>query len=258
MLSWWLFSKNFGDAINPFLIEKISGECPKNIHFNIKEFFKQLITKEPIYLVVGSTLQWAVTKDTVIWGAGFISNKFKLKTKPRNIFAVRGPLSREVIMDSGIDCPKVYGDPVLLLPKFYQPKIKKKYKLGIIPHHIDKKNQKIGIFRDKENFLIIDICSNIKKVVDDILSCEKIISSALHGIIVSDAYNIPAYWVKFSDKVMGQDFKFKDYYLSIGQDEIKPINITKETTLDQVYENFYDYKISLDLDKLYETCPFKK
>ncbi len=55
--------------------------------------------------------------------------------------AVRGPLTRQFLMDMGIDCPKIYGDPALLLPKLF-PEFKKSEnptkEYIIIPHHSDE------------------------------------------------------------------------------------------------------------------------
>lgn len=55
-------------------------------------------------------------------------------------------------------------------------------------------------YRQDENVLIIDV-ENVKpwhKFIDDIASCDFIISSSLHGIIISDAYKVPNIWVEFS------------------------------------------------------------
>jgi pyruvyltransferase len=266
MLAWWLNMDNFGDALNPVLINFISGKTPKNlctnligtkISFNIKERFKQIIKKEPIYLVIGSTLQWANNKNLVIWGAGFISSDCKLKKKPMKICAVRGPCTRDIILKQGFDCPEVYGDPVLLLPKYYKPMIKKRYKLGIIPHINDKSNHLINKFKGIEDILIIDIESDTMNVVNYILSCEKIASSSLHGIIVADAYDIPSIWVKFSDKVKGKGFKFEDYFESIKRNDKEPLIIDNNSNLDDIYNKFSKSKINIDLDKLYDSCPFK-
>ena len=55
---------------------------------------------------------------------------------------------------------------------------------------------------------------DIEKLVDDILSCEVILSSSLHGIIFAHAYGVPAYHVQFTDFFKNGNFKFADYYSS--------------------------------------------
>ena len=89
------------------------------------------------------------------------------------------------------------------------------------------------------------------------LSCEKIASSSLHGIIVADAYNIPSLWVEFSDKVTGNGFKFLDYFLSVHRHDIKPLVINEHIPLEKIFEHFSDYKIQMDLEKLLDSAPFE-
>jgi hypothetical protein len=57
----------------------------------------------------------------------------------------------------------------------------------------------------------------LEKVIDKIVSCTFTISSSLHGIVVSHAYNINSLWVRFADTLgkgpvdLKGDFKFRDY-----------------------------------------------
>jgi len=53
-------------------------------------------------------------------------------------------------------------------------------------------------------------------VVDAINTCRYVASSSLHGLIVANAYGIPAVWTTFADTLAGDDTKFFDYYESVG------------------------------------------
>lgn len=179
--------------------------------------------------------------------------------KPKKILAVRGPKTREVLLERGIDCPEVYGDPALLLPKIYNPKIEKKYRLGIVPHYVDKNNKWLAKLDDHNEVLILNILEkNPYKFIDALLSCEKIASSSLHGIITSDAYGIPSIWLEFSKNIAGEGFKFQDYFLSVGRTDKNPLIVNEYTTLDNIYKSFYHYSLNIDLEKLLRAAPFKR
>lgn len=245
--------RNFGDALNPWLFEKITGNLPINSSkiFNFKN--------RPVYSCIGSILDNNSTKNLVVWGSGFKEKGNVFQEIPQKIFAVRGPLSRNNILDQGIECPEIYGDPALLLPKFYNPNITKKYKLGIVAHYVDKQNKFYLQLIDAlpNDILVIDIENTIENVVDDILQCESIASSSLHGIIVSDAYKIPSIQLKFSENVIGDNFKFKDYMASVNREYMEPIIVDYDTSLNNILNSFSEYTININIDELYEVCPFK-
>jgi pyruvyltransferase len=247
-------ANNFGDALNPWLFEKLTGKRPVNINYIIN------YKNKPVYSAIGSILDFNSIKGLIVWGSGFKYENNIIKRVPEKIYAVRGPLSRKNFINQGISCPKVYGDPALLLPRFYNPKIEKKYKIGIIPHYVDKTNNNFRELNNElnTNSIVIDIESGIQEVVDQILSCELIASSSLHGLIVADAYNIPSLSIKFSNNVVGDNFKFRDYMLSVGRVDIEPLEIKKGIRVEDIINNFSNYKINIDIDKLLYACPFKE
>jgi pyruvyltransferase len=252
----WYESKNWGDALNPVLIQRLSGLKP----FLIQEYTINP-RNEPIYMVIGSFLQTPILtnqmlKNTVIWGSGFISDSGRLQGSPQKICAVRGPLTRENILKTGIKCPEVYGDPALLYSKLYRPNITKKYKLGIIPHYFDKENDLLKNFKNIPEINLIDIEGSINSVIDQICSCKYIASSSLHGIIAADTYDIPSVWIKFSDNVIGEGFKFRDYFKSVNRLDNEPLIITEKTTVDNIFDSIYNYEIDIDLNELLDVCPF--
>lgn len=254
IIVYWSYRiDNFGDTLNPILIKKL---FKKNAYHPDKIIN---FSNKTVYSAIGSILQFVNYKKLEIWGSGFIDENSFLKCKPAKIHAVRGPLTRMKLIKQGFDCPEVYGDPGLLVPKLYNPKVKKIFKLGIIAHYVDKDNKMIKVLKNKykEDILFIDIQGNWKEVIDNINKCEIIASSSLHGIITADAYNIPSLWIKLSDKVIGGNFKFQDYMLSVGRKQMEPFLLNREYKLIDIINSVEDYKINIDLEKLINSCPFK-
>ncbi|UWJ21321.1 polysaccharide pyruvyl transferase family protein [Methanosarcina mazei] len=253
LIAYWatgIKSTNWGDALNPILIQKLSGKTP----ILAQEIVN--LTDQDIYSVIGSTLGFFPEKNLVVWGSGFISTSSRFTEEPKKIYAVRGPLTRKLILNQGIFCPKIYGDPALLYPLFYKPNIERKYKLGIIPHYADQNSNLLNTFKTNSEVLVINILSSTNEVVDNICKCERIASSSLHGIIAADAYGIPSIWVEFSENVIGNGFKFYDYFESVGRKNERPHRITENTTFNDILGIFKSYKINIDLSQLLDVCPF--
>jgi len=211
LLKYWDFENNWGDTVNPYIAEKLTGKkvISSNSIFNF-------LNKTEV-LGIGSIIVGDLS-NYVIWGSGIISEKTELLTKPKEILALRGLNTLRKIKEVGGDC-EVFGDPVLLFPEiFSSSQVVKKYKYGIVPHFKDKQSigiQKIASLQNPE-IKIIDIQSGIEEFVLAILSCENILSSSLHGLILAEAYGIPTCRVVFSEKLLGGDFKFYDYYSGVG------------------------------------------
>lgn len=194
MKTFYWKAKNFGDTLTPIIVKHFIGvDCE---YVDRKEDNK--------FVSVGSIIH-CVKDGDVVWGTG--TNRSRIFNLQNSKFlAVRGPITRSMI--KGV-VPQVYGDPALLLPLIYNPKIEKTHKVGYLPHYVDKPF--INDLKDGEK--MIDIQADWKTVIEEVLSCEMIIASSLHGIICAEAYGIPAIWVKYSDKIVGGELKYQDYFL---------------------------------------------
>ena len=169
---------------------------------------------------------------------------------------------RNELLKLGYDCPEIYGDIGLLLSKFYNPSVVKKYKLGIIPH-FSEYEKCVTLFGNMKNVLVIDLCRDIEPVIDDILSCEQTMSSSLHGIIESHAYGISCCWFMFNDteqKLGGGKFKFKDYYSSVSEKEFEPVILADKgyslNELVNICTPYVNPKFPIKIDDIINSCPF--
>ena len=241
----WCVGPNWGDALSPVVVELLSGKPALHLAG----------LHHDRYLVIGSILGSANERSEV-WGSGFIRENESVIGRPRAVHAVRGPLSRASLLKQGIECPEVYGDPALLLPRFFNPDEPKRYCVGIIPHYVDKRHPWLEQHRHDPQVLILDIESDIQQFVRAVKSCDVILSSSLHGLICADAYGVPNAWIQFSDDVVGGDFKFRDYRLSIGAEEPKPLRMTEQTELATAVSGAVRRALHIDLNKLILACPF--
>ena len=213
---------NWGDALNPYLLGRLTG-CEIAARGN------EDCEPGPHLLAIGSILQWA-NADSVVWGTGAMLADVMLACRPRRILAVRGPLTREICLRSGLDCPAVYGDPALLMPDVYQPRSVRGGALGIIPHYVDHDSAFVARCR-AAGLTVINVFSRIESFVEQVARCSGILSSSLHGLICADAYGVPSRWIHISDGVVGNGFKFRDYYASLGVQE-EPIHVDGDSDLD--------------------------
>jgi len=199
--------RNFGDLLSPFIVSRLAGLDV--VHAQIESQGK--------LLAVGSVLHAAKDNDT-IWGSGFLNSdctQAVTRSMGLHFSSVRGPKTWEILRKNGIVCPEIFGDPAVLLPLLVRNDIKPKGYIGFVPHfshypdfrHLGKKSK----------LRIIDVENPPAEVMRNILECDAIYSSSLHGIIVAEAYGIPAQMVVYKKPLHGDIFKFEDYYGSTGR-----------------------------------------
>ena len=111
---------------------------------------------------------------------------------------------------------------------------------------------------NKYNLEIISMTDYAKwtDVIDKICSCQYILSESLHGLIVAETYGIPNVWVDFMDHPEYWEFKFQDFYESIGKNE-KIIKIRTSDDLENSITVTNNWKKgNIDYEKLVSFYPF--
>jgi pyruvyltransferase len=221
--------KNLGDYLSPFIINKLSGLPIKYKDYYILgrkgqgkiilDYILKKVTWEKLtetlfffernILGIGSIIAYG-NKKSLIWGSGFMNQNEHIRGG--KILAVRGRLTNEKIINDGYKGCNVFGDPALLLPLIVKPALEKKYDLAIIPHW-----KEYDYFQNKygKQYKILDIrTTEVDSFVKELTSCQYILSTSLHGIILSHAYGIPALWIKHG-YIETDGFKFYDYFSSV-------------------------------------------
>lgn len=203
---WWQSRQpNFGDYLSKVIVERMLGRPVT---------YRSLNSKERLLLAAGSILHYARDGD-VIWGSGFRENPVEENRFHKiDVRAVRGPITRNYLIQMGVDCPKVYGDPAVLMSYLF-PEFKKQqpiYDYIIIPN--------IG---EKDCFILY---KNVvlptepwAEIIDKILKSRLVISSSLHGLIVAESFGVPARLLKMTwlEKLI----KYEDYYQSTNRPDFQ-------------------------------------
>lgn len=250
-------NNNWGDDLNKHMFEYASGVKIINLPFSKMRF----MGKVNQYSLIGSIITFYKLENKIIYGSGIMDPDAAIKGFPKKIISVRGPETRQVLINNGIDCPEQYGDPALLLPCFYIPHISQRRKGGLILNMGTniKNTEFITDIIDKLNLHLISMTdySNWTCVIDDICSCNYIISESLHGLIVAETYGIPNVWVEFTDHPKYWNFKYHDYYESIGKKE-QIVKITGLSDLENVLKKISVWKKGdINYDNLLRLYPFK-
>ena len=157
------------------------------------------------------------------------------------------------------------GDPCLLLPTYFNPEVTKKYKIGIIPHYIEAYYlfNNIPNIKEYSDILVLDVNKDVEEFIKDLLSCEIIMSSSLHGIICADAYNIPSCHVQFTDKIGGDGFKYVDWFSNFHDRDYRLNDFRGDIDIHRIYDvadkNTKSWRdnLAISVNNIFDSCPFK-
>ncbi|VVT06218.1 conserved hypothetical protein [Marinobacter salarius] len=240
---------NVGDLINPYLVNKLSG---KKAH--------QVRSRSIRHVVGLGSMFHMANKNSVIWGTGIISDdvSFRKMTNCHSVNSVRGHLTKNILIENGVIGSNhlPLGDPGLLMPNFYNPIIRKQYKIGIIPHYVDIDSD---FFKGLVNSVVIDVQQDPESFIDELLKCEYVVSSSLHGLILADSYGVPNKWVSFSDRITGGTFKFHDYYSTTDNSDEDCFVCLEKQVFKRLIHNIDKYasikEFAFDKDELIKSFP---
>lgn len=205
--------KNFGDELSPVIVDwMLNGNAVRDETF---------VAGQPKLAALGSVMHH-LDSDYQVWGTG-VMNPSELPNPNLRFSAVRGPMTRRWLLENGYSkeqVPEVYGDPALLLPEVYTPKVLPWMSdlWVVIPHHSEQKMSQedidtLAIYR----FHVVYPDEGWQVVVDAIANARGVISQSLHGLIVADAYGVPnVWWNKGILNHHESHFKFIDYFQSQG------------------------------------------
>ena len=246
---------NMGDLLNKDMLESL---------FQIK--VQRVNCNESNLIAIGSSLSHSLYSSKLkvrikqriirllkndpfyIWGTGFISYNAhedkKFRFRNIRVLSLRGNLSKirvERILGEELRIPT--GDGGLLVDRWIGENPPKKYRIGIIPHFKEKDSPIVNEMKKMySDSVIIDLGKKPIDVVKEIASCETILSSSLHGLIVADSFHIPNKHIllyPYGERMLGDGFKFADYYSSYGlKDTPLDVSTTNWPTIQSIIDDY--------------------
>ena len=197
---WQGGTKNFGDELNTVLWPRL-----------LPDFFDDDPAQR--FLGIGSILdsRHAGPAIKLVAGAGFGGYEAPARIdRTWSIGWVRGPWTARTL---AVEQRLGLGDPASLLPLINLARDGAGRAVGFMPHfesaqrgHWIEATQAAGV-------VLIDPRGDPLRVVEAILNCRVLLSEALHGVIVADAFRVP--WVALEPLVAIHRFKWLDWAQSM-------------------------------------------
>lgn len=202
---------NLGDALSSVMVALLAGLPVEHVAHESRRLRMAAVG------TIGHSLKQG---EVVVWGTG--SSRWRNPSAPAeqrvavaplpgtrlHIAATRGPVSRRILGEENAVGPAVYGDPVWLLPRFHPAPQRKKWKLGVIIHLADLQDRSFEVRPKAEHIryeIPAELAGDVRLIhtvtpigldgmrarLDEILDCERIVSTSLHGMVFAESYGIP-------------------------------------------------------------------
>ncbi|WP_289281968.1 MULTISPECIES: polysaccharide pyruvyl transferase family protein [unclassified Methylophaga] len=196
---------NFGDAINPWFW---SNYIDAPFNDDCDQLFVGIGT------LINDKLPLSNYNSINIMGSGAgYGESIPQPTKSWTIHCVRGPLTAKAL---GVEQKLAIADPAILISDILgldNIGDKRTMRVGFMPHHsIDSPRLKKVV--EATGVSYISPLGQAMSVISQVNSCERLITSAMHGAILADSLRVPWFPVKNSALIL--DFKWEDWAQSMG------------------------------------------
>ncbi|MEM7499532.1 MAG: polysaccharide pyruvyl transferase family protein [Pseudomonadota bacterium] len=245
---------NVGDALSPVMVSLVSGRAVERRSF---------VSTKPRMTAIGTVGQSIRGGQVAVWGTGCSPWANPLAAGPKRpyapppgtelvLHATRGPFSARLL--SGGTRPRAipYGDPAMLLPRFYRPAHVHRHELGVVLHLSELADRAFTAHPkpDLARYALSEAerasgavrlitmvappgSAALRAKIDEILSCRRIVSTSLHGIAIALAYGIPCLYLSAAPgepslqqaaidpegdgAIRGVNARFPDLYAGLGR-----------------------------------------
>ena len=219
-LKYFLRIKNVGDRINPNILSLV---------FSYQSRYYGGDTEQHL-VAIGSIIS-GTNALSHVWGTGLMypQNGIGQATAQR-IYALRGKLTYRAVEEGGLTLRDIpLGDPAYLISNtHFRYRRAKKYRLGLVAHYVDRNDPRVTQLLAEDGVADLNVHEDPELFLVQMAECETIASSSLHGLIFAEALEIPNVWLHLSDRVVGDGFKFHDWFSTTGKPQLVPFSPTAD------------------------------
>jgi len=203
-------SKNFGDALNPFI-------------FN--QFLPGFFNDDPAvdFFGIGSILGFDMVTNArrkIVFSSGFAYGLKPAIDDSFDVVCVRGPLTAKALH---LDPKSAVADGAILIRELIREKPAKIYRYSFMPHWESELKFNWAALCEQADIHYISPMSDYRQVAHEILQSEVVIAEAMHAAIVADALRVPWIPVKAYNGI--NDFKWNDWGSAFDLPPYAPIRI---------------------------------
>jgi hypothetical protein len=221
-VSYFIKVRNIGDLVSPIAVQYATGR---------PTVWKTRAAGEHL-LGIGSILHWARPLSHV-WGTGLMNPAHGIGgLEGERIWALRGKLTYSCLKPelAGLrDVP--LGDPGYLIGRrlaALRPPRAPTHRVGIVPHFLDRDHPGIAFLRGQDGVMILDVRDPPPAFFAQMMACEAIASSSLHGLVLAEALGIPNVWLDFRPESPDREFKYHDWFTLAEQPQAAPLRVDRE------------------------------
>ena len=229
-------ARNFGDLLGPLIVPLMLERVG----------LPAATSPSRRLLTVGSIMHLAQPGD-VVWGSGRNGRSVDSAHHIHglDIRAVRGPRTREWLLERDVECPEVFGDPALLLPMLRPDLVElsreRRHGVTFVSHIDDPFGSK------PRGMHSLSPRADVEKILRAVVQSELVIATSMHPVIVAEAFGVPARSIVNASE---PEFKFADYYLSTGRPDY-----TRASSVDEALELGGERPLEFDVEPLVASFP---
>jgi len=190
---------NFGDDLNPWLFGKL---------------FPELLDENSNDLLIGiGTLlnhRIPTAAKVSVFGSGHGYGRLPAITPDWSFYCVRGPGTAKAL---GLDPALAITDPAMLTPLYEKRQPEKKFKVSYMPHCDSARMGDWQKVCTLAGINLIDPQQDFLDVFLQIKQSEHLITEAMHGAILADAFRVP--WTPAKAYPHISEFKWQDWLDSV-------------------------------------------